>query len=124
MGQTPAPPPPRKLVDGYGAGGFKIAGERIAGSILISSTQARAWDVARPQDATVDALGPLLAVEPELEILLFGTGDRMGPPMPELRAALKARGIALEIMATGAACRTYNVLVAEGRRVAAALIAV
>jgi uncharacterized protein len=124
MGRTPAPPPQRKLVDGYGAGGFKVAGERIAGSLLITSTAAMAWDIAAPQDVTVAALEPLLAAEAGLEILLLGTGARMAPPMPAVRAALKARGVALEMMTTGAACRTYNVLVAEGRRVAAALIAV
>lgn len=124
MGQTPAPPPQRKLVDGYGAGGFKVAGERIAGSLLISSTATWPWAVAGPGEASVENLAPLLAADPGLEILLFGTGERMAPPMPLLRAALKARGVTLEIMATGAACRTYNVLVAEGRRVAAALIAI
>lgn len=124
MGSTPAPPPQRKLVDGYGNGGFKVAGERIAGSLLITSTTAMVWDVTTPQDVTLAALEPLLSVEAGVEILLFGTGARMAPPMPSLRAALKARGVALELMTTGAACRTYNVLVAEGRRVAAALVAV
>lgn len=124
MGQTPAPPPQRKLVDGYGAGGFKVAGERLAGSLLISSLAVLPWAVAAAQDVTIDSLAPLLGAEPGLEILLLGSGERMAPPMPALRTALKARGVTLEIMATGAACRTYNVLVAEGRRVAAALIAV
>lgn len=124
MAQTPAPPAQRKLVDGYGAGGFKIAGERLAGSLLISSLATWNWSVAAASDATLESLEPLLGAEPELEILLLGTGLRMAPPMASLRVALKARGITLEIMATGAACRTYNVLVAEGRRVAAALIAV
>jgi uncharacterized protein len=124
MGQTPAPPPQRKLVDGYGAGGFKIAGERVQGSLLITSLATWPWPVVDPSQATIDSLETLLAAEPGLELLLFGTGQRMAPPMPVLRAALKARGVTLELMATGAACRTYNVLTAEGRRVAAALIAV
>lgn len=124
MGQTPAPPPQRKLVDGYGAGGFKIAGERVQGSLLITSLATWSWPVADPGHATIESLEPLLAAEPGLELLLFGTGQRMAPPMPALRTALKSRGVTLELMATGAACRTYNVLTAEGRRVAAALIAV
>jgi uncharacterized protein len=124
MGQTPAPPPQRKLVDGYGAGGFKIAGERVQGSLLITSLAIWPWTVDDARDATIDSLEPLLHAEPGLELLLFGTGERMSPPLPGLRAALKSRGVTLELMATGAACRSYNVLTAEGRRVAAALIAV
>lgn len=124
MGQTPAPPPQRKLVDGYGAGGFKIAGERVQGSLLINSLATWPWPVDEPAKATIENLEPLLAADPGLELLLFGTGQRMSPPMPALRAALKSRGVTVELMATGAACRTYNVLIAEGRRVAAALIAV
>lgn len=118
------PPPQRKLVDGYGGGGFKIAGERVTGSLLITSLATWPWPVDDPHRATIESLAPLLDAEPGLELLLFGTGARMAPPMPALRAALKARGVTLELMATGAACRTYNVLTAEGRLVAAALIAV
>lgn len=124
MARTPPPPPQRKLVDGYGAGGFKVAGERVQGSLLITSLATWPWPVVDAHDATIESLEPLLGAEPGLELLLFGTGGRICAPMPELRAALKARGVTLELMATGAACRTFNVLVAEGRRVAAALIAV
>lgn len=124
MPQPASPPPQRRLVDGYGNGGFKVAGERIAGSMLIASLATWPWPVRVPGEATIESLEPLLAAEAGLELLLFGTGERMAPPMPALRDALKARGVTLEMMATGAACRTYNVLVAEGRRVAAALIAV
>ena len=60
----------------------------------------------------------------EVEILLLGCGPRMAPVPRPLRETLRAAGIVIEAMDTGAACRTYNVLMSEGRRVAAALIAV
>ena len=73
---------------------------------------------------TLASLSPLLSSEPRLEILLVGTGKRLVPLHPMLKAQLRERGIGADPMDTGAACRTYNVLMAEGRRVAAALIAV
>ena len=69
-------------------------------------------------------MAPVLEAEPAVEILLIGTGSAMAPIPPALRALLRSRGIGCDGMDTGAACRTYNVLLAEGRRVAAVLIAV
>ncbi len=69
------------------------------------------------------SLEPIRAAEPAVEILMLGCGGRFAMVPAELRQALRAEGIALEAMDTGAACRTYNVLLAEDRRVAAALIA-
>lgn len=66
----------------------------------------------------------MLAADPPVEILLVGCGKRLVPLAPALKAALRERGIGADPMDTGAACRTYNVLMAEGRRVAAALLAV
>jgi len=118
------PPPARRLVDGYGDGGFRIGGERLHGSLLITSLAAWPWPVDDPAAATLASLEPILSAGSGIELLLFGSGPRMAPPMPALRAALRTRGVTLEMMATGAACRTFNLLVAEGRRVGAALIAV
>ena len=80
--QPPAPPPQRKLVDGYGAGGFKIAGERVKGSLLITSLATWSWPIEDPSQATIESLEILLVADPGLELLLFGTGQRMAPPMP------------------------------------------
>lgn len=82
------------------------------------------WPVASAADLKPDDLAPVQARADSIDILLIGAGPVFGPEPEGLRAALKAVGIALEWMDTGAACRTYNVLIGEGRRVAAALIAV
>jgi uncharacterized protein len=112
-------------VDAYGDGGFRLAGERREGSVLILGDEARAWPVASLADLTVESLSPVLeAGRAEVEFLLLGVGVRNAQPPREVRDALRAAGIGLEFMDTPAAARLYNVLTAEGRRLAAALIAV
>lgn len=81
-----------------------------------------AWDVGAAADVTVAALGP--ALDAEASLLVVGCGARFQAPPKGLRAELKALGVALEWMDTGAACRTFNVLLAEERGAVAALIAV
>ena len=83
--------------------------------------ETRLWSVIDPGVITLDGLGPVID-EPGILVVGCGTGF-MAPP-PDLRAELKARGISLEWMDTGAACRTFNVLLTEEREAAAALIAV
>jgi uncharacterized protein len=111
-------------IDAYGAGGFNFAGMSHRGSILVLPSGIRAWDVSDPSQIDAASLAVLLD-EPEgaVEHLLVGTGASFVPLAPALRKALRARGIAGEPMATGAAARTYNILLGEKRRVAAALIA-
>jgi uncharacterized protein len=116
-------PPARQLIQGYAAGGFRIAGVRHEGSVLVLPERTLAWPVAAPEQVTAKSLAPIAAAEPAVEILLFGLGPRFAMAAPELRAALRATGIVVEAMDTAAACRTYNLLVSEDRRVAAALIA-
>ena len=82
------------------------------------------WPVGEAAAVTPESLAPVTAAEEPTDILLIGCGARFGPPPAGLREALRAAGIALEWMDTGAACRTFNVLLAEDRRVVAALIAV
>ena len=117
-------PASRKLVERYGGGGFRIAGEGFKGSVLIASTLALAWPPTQLAEVTIESLAPLLAAGVACDLLLLGCGPRLVPPQPSLREALRRRGVVLEAMDTGAACRTFNVLTAEERRVAAALIAV
>jgi uncharacterized protein len=78
--------------------------------------------IAWPDAAVTEAALAPVFEHGGVELLLLGLGRRMAPVAPALRAALKAHGIAVEAMDTGAACRTYNLLVAEDRRVAAALL--
>jgi len=121
---TPLIPEGRQIVDSYGDGRFRISGISIEGSVLVLPSRTFSWPVADMAGLTFDSLAPVIEAEPAVEVLLVGCGRRLVPLSPALKAALRARGIGADPMDTGAACRTYNVLMAEGRRVAAALIAV
>jgi uncharacterized protein len=117
--------PGKHPIEGYGAGGFRFGGMSHRGSILALPSGIRAWDAAVFQDITVESLAPVFAEAPGLiEHLLIGTGTELVPIARELREKLGVAGIRVEPMATAAAARTYSVLLAEDRRVAAALIAV
>lgn len=124
MDVTPLIPQGRRVIERYGNGGFRVTGESYRGSILVLPDWAAAWPLTTIDQLDLASLEPVLAAEPPVEVLLIGCGPAMAFIDPELRAAARARGVALEPMDTGAACRTYNVLMAEDRRVAAALIAV
>jgi uncharacterized protein len=122
MDVTPVIPAGRQLIKGYGDLGFTISGTRWEGSVLVFPDQTVAWNAASLAEVTEESLAPVLAARPQL--LLLGCGASMAPVAQSLRVALRSAGITLEIMDTGAACRTFNVLLAEDRLVAAALIAV
>jgi uncharacterized protein len=83
-----------------------------------------AWEAARFEDLNLQAFSHVLAERREIGFLLLGTGTSLRHPSLEVRTAFAEAGVGLEPMDTGAACRTYNILLAEGRPVAAALIAV
>jgi len=112
----------RLLVQTYGAGGFKVAGARRQGSILLFPDRILPWPVAAMADVTADSLRPVTDADPPVEVLIIGCGARHDRLAPSLREALG--NVAVDVMATGPACRTYNVLASEDRRVAAALIAI
>jgi len=116
--------PGRYPIDAYGAGGFRFAEMSHRGSILVLPSGVRAWDVTAPDGITPEALRPLLAEAAAIDLLLLGTGADIVFVPDSLRQHLKAAGIGLDVMQTGAAARTYNILMAENRKVAAALIAV
>ena len=124
MDVTPLIPQGRQVIERYGNGGFRVTGESYRGSILVLPDRTAAWPLAAIEELDLASLEPVLAAEPPIEVLLLGCGSAMAFIDPDLRDAARARGVALEPMDTGAACRTYNVLMAEDRRVAAALIAV
>lgn len=116
--------PGRSAIDAYGNGGFRFADMSHRGSILCLPSGVYAWDTAALDQVDTAALAPVLAEKDVLKLLLLGSGRALTRPGPEVRRAFVEAGVALEVMDTGAACRTYNVLLAEGRPVAAALIAV
>ena len=113
----------RPAIEAYGGGGFRVAGLRMEGSILVSARGAWPWAVAGIAQASVASLRQLLEADPGLQILLLGCGASMQQVPAAFREELRGHGIRVEPMATGAACRTFNVLLAEDRRVAAALLA-
>lgn len=125
---TPKTASGRQLIEGYGAGGFKIAGQRYTGSVLVFPTRTLAWSVTAVEQITRESLAPLVdrvgVTAATLRILVLGCGRRFVPAPGRLGLELMDAGIALEWMDTGAACRTFNVLVLEDRDVAAALLAV
>jgi uncharacterized protein len=110
-------PPP---VDSYGPGGFRLAGEWHEGPLLLLPSAIRPM----PGGAvTVEAAAPILA-EGGVDVVLVGQGPEIAPLARPVREAFEAAGIGVEIMSTPSACRTYNVLLAEDRRVAALLLTV
>jgi uncharacterized protein len=116
--------PGRYPIDAYGNGGFRFADMSHRGSILVLPSGVCAWDVARPQDITVESLAAVFDEAATLDLLLLGTGLDVSFVADALRQRFREARIGLEVMQTGAAARTYNVLLAENRKVGAALIAV
>ena len=114
----------RHVVRFYGNGGFRIGEQTITGSILLFPDRIVTWPVARFEDLRIEHFDEVLKAEPKIEILVIGCGATMELVPATIRGRLRAERLALESMNTGAACRTYNLLLAEDRRVAAALIAV
>jgi len=112
-------------IDSYGGGGFRLSGEWHAGSLLIVGDEAQSWPVTRLAEVSRATLAPVFAAgRAEVEFLLLGVGAANALPPKEVRQGLLAAGIGLEFMDTPAAARLYNVLTSEGRRLAAALIAI
>jgi uncharacterized protein len=109
-----------QVIQSYAGGKFRVSGQVYEGAIIVLPDSTVSWDASAP--VSTEDFAPLVAKKDEIDVVLLGTGGRMEILKPDLRAALKAMGLAVESMDTGAACRTYNVLMAEGRRVAAALL--
>jgi uncharacterized protein len=116
--QNPTEIGARQQIERYGAGGFRVSGIFFPGPVLIFPEHTTLWEVAAP---TLEGLAPLVAAG-GIELILLGLGRRGAPVKSELRAALRAKGIGIEAMDTGAACRTHGVLLGENRLVAAALL--
>lgn len=103
--------------DGYGPGFFRIGGEVVRGPVLLHPGGLASWG------GTGDAAA-LTALAGSIDVVFVGTGGEIAHVPADLRAAVEEAGLGLEVMNTPAACRTFNVLVGEGRRVAAAVLPV
>ena len=112
-----------QIIHGYGDGGFRISGNRFSGSVFVMPRHTSLWTPSKPEKLTAS---DILEVAPgEVPpLLLLGVGAAPLSPLQTLADDLKQKGIALELMSTAAACRTWNVLISEGRNAAAALYAV
>jgi uncharacterized protein len=116
--------PGRPPIDAYGAGGFRFADMSHRGSILCVPSGVHGWEVDEYDQISAETLVRVFEEADGIEVLLIGMGDEFRRVPKELQAALRERGIVTDTMSTGSAVRTYNVLLAEDRAVAAALIAV
>lgn len=118
--QDMMPPPAAgaQIIQSYGAGSFRISNQQYTTAVLVLPTRTMEWK----GELSEEMLAQLAAEKPPIELLLIGTGARHAQLPSAWRQTLRAQGIASDSMDTGAACRTYNVLLAEGRAVAAALV--
>ncbi len=116
--------PGRAPIDAYGDGGFRFADMSHKGSILLLPSGIYSWPVSGVGELTVASFERVFSEADAVEFLLLGCGDDIALPPRSVRDEFSARGMTLEFMNTGAAARTYNVVLAEERAVAAALIAV
>lgn len=116
--------PRRVAIDGYGDTFFHFAGMSHAGSILALPSGIRPWSPTRMAEVDAEALAPILAEAQAFELLFLGTGKDPAHLKEPLKQLLRAAGLRFELMPTPQAAATYNVLLAEGRLIGAALIAV
>ena len=116
-----------QIIHGYGDGKFRVGDVSHAGPVLVRPENTQPWDVsveAALAELDLATLAPILEVEQTYDILLIGTGTKQVFLPPAKRREIREKGPVAEVMDTGAACRTFNLLLAEGRRVAAALLPV
>ena len=104
-------------IDGYGPGFFRVAGQVLTGAIIVTAERASVW-------GGLEDLAALEALAGQVDVLFLGTGSEIAHPPAGLRTRLEVLGIGVETMNSPSACRTYNVLVSEGRRVAVAVLPV
>ncbi len=112
----------RQVIQRYASDGFKVSGVSFTGAVIVTVTNTLVWPVTAFSALKIEDFAPLLPQAP-WDVCLLGCGERTEFVPPDLRAALKAKGIPVDAMGTGSACRTFNVLTAEGRHVVAALFA-
>lgn len=104
-------------ISGYGVGFFRVGDDVHKGAVLVTPTEAKGW-------GGYDDAATLLRLAGDIDVIFVGTGAEIAHIPADLRAALEEAGLGVEVMNSPSACRTYNVLLSEGRRIAAALIPV
>ena len=104
-------------IDGYGPGFFRVAAQVLEGPIVVTAQAARSWG------GLTDAAA-LVALADEIDVIFLGMGAEIAHAPQAFRDRLEAAGIGVEVMNSPAACRTYNVILSEGRRIAVALLPV
>lgn len=122
MDVTPLVPQGRQIIQSYGPQGFRVNGVVYNGAVIVTPEQAQDWLASNFEQLKMEDFTQLLAQVGDIDVVLLGCGKDMAFLPLALRQALKAQGLMVETMDTGAACRTYNVLMTEGRRVCAALL--
>lgn len=109
-----------QIIESYGEGVFRVAGQRYEHAIAVKPEQTQAW--SGTAELTDQAFEEALAMLSDCEVVLLGTGSKSVFVSPARKAVLKSRGLVMDSMDTGAACRTYNVLLGDGRKVGALLL--
>ncbi|MFK7839672.1 MAG: Mth938-like domain-containing protein [Bdellovibrionales bacterium] len=123
MDVTPLVKEGAQIIQGYANGSFRISGKVFKGAVFVLMDQSIAWGFDGDAKALSEADFQILIEDHDnIDVVLLGTGAALTFPDPALKRVLKERGLNVEVMDSGAACRTYNVLMAEGRRVVAALL--
>ena len=122
MDVTPIVSAGRQMIEAYRTGHFRISGIDYANSVIVTPERIYPWDPAGADRLSLEDFATVIAAEPPVDVLLIGCGVRTMPLAHGIRQGLREAGIGADAMDTGAACRTYNVLVSENRRVAAALM--
>lgn len=124
MDITPLIPADRKLIQRYGDGRFRITNEHYDGNVIVFPHKVVPWPVDSAGAMTLESLQSVVDEAGRVDILLIGCGRSMVPLPPAVRRGLKEQaGVTMDPMDTGAACRTYNLLASEGRKVLAAILA-
>lgn len=121
---TPMIPADRQVIDSYAPGYFRVANTVYEHPVIVFPDRTLKWSVTAVDQLNLDDFGTIRDAEPRVEVVLLGTGVRSALLPSRLRTALRDIGLTVDVMATGPACRTYNVLLSEARRVAAALFPV
>ncbi len=116
--------PGRAPIDSYGNGGFRFADMSHRGSLLMLPSGIYGWDMVEGDPLTAENFQRVFDEAAQIEVLLVGTGKDIRPLPAALKAKFKEHAISSDPMSTGAAIRTYNIMLAESRAVAAAFIAV
>lgn len=123
MDVTPLVKAGQQIIQSYADGGFSVSGTRYEGAVLVFPDHTEAWRCAGAvEQFSIEDFEALTAQSEDIDVVLLGCGAQIKFLPKELKNGLKNKSLSVDVMDTGAACRTYNVLMAEGRRVVAALL--